>query len=153
MSSGEDIRDSLPDLAQKGNPWLSVDKTSGKRSKAKNEIMLGKNSDAATLSKNAMKKRLRKQTDAVAQAKDDATLEIDINTVMTLPKDVAGKSRKNQVPQVTGGRDQVDKAYRDDDLEDEAEVTTHRQKKVAFEQRELVARAFAGDNVIEVSIS
>jgi U3 small nucleolar RNA-associated protein 14 len=117
--------------------------------------MLGKNSDAATLSKNAMKKRLRKQAEAVAQEKEDSNLEIDVNTIMSIPKgDTLKKVRKPKpASEPTTGHHRVDEAYHDDDVEEESGLAGPRTKNgpTAFEQRELVARAFAGDNVIDVS--
>jgi U3 small nucleolar RNA-associated protein 14 len=115
-------------------------------------VTLGKNSDAATLSKNAMKKRLRKQGQVLAQAKDDSNLEIDVNTIMSIPKtDTPNKSKR--VPEPTTGHHRVDEAYHDDDVQEEHGLVGPRAKHgpTIFEQRELVARAFAGDNVTDVS--
>lgn len=108
-----------------------------------------------------MRKQLRKQADAVAQAKDDAALEIDLNATMKLAKVPNSAKQRKPGPATenqTNGHDRVDAAFVDDDPgEDgnlpEASVSRRYRVPAAFEQRELVARAFAGDNVVEVSAS
>jgi len=154
LASTQGVHRSSPEVTQRENPWLTVEPVAGKRSRAKNEVMLGKNSDAATLSKNAMKKRLRKQAEAVAQ-EIDSNLEIDVNAIMSIPKDdTSNKARKpKRASEPTAGHHRVDEAYHDDDVEEEDGLAGPRTKNgpTAFEQRDLVARAFAGDNVIDVS--
>jgi U3 small nucleolar RNA-associated protein 14 len=152
IASTQGVHHSSSEVTQQENPWLTVESVSGKRSRAKNEVTLGKNSDGATLSKNAMKKRLRKQAEALAQAKDDSNLEIDVNTIMSIPKtDTLNKPKRASEP--TTGHHRVDATYHDDDVQEEHGLVGPRTKNgpTAFEQRELVARAFAGDNVIDVS--
>jgi U3 small nucleolar RNA-associated protein 14 len=149
MASTQGIHRSPSEVTQRENPWLTVEPVAGKRSRAKNEVTLGKNSDGATLSKNAMKKRLRKQAEALAQAKDDSNLEIEV--MSTHKTDTLNKPKRVSEP--TAGHHQVDEAYHDDDVQEEHGLVTPRTKNgpTVFEQRELVARAFAGDNVIDVS--
>ncbi|KAG8789118.1 hypothetical protein FRC15_011686 [Serendipita sp. 397] len=137
------------EIGQAENPWLAVDATS-KRPRSKNSILVGKNSSAATLSKHSMNKQLQKNTESIARAKDDAQVEIDVNAVMTIPEKVGAKSKAPKAPR-NNGTHSVDPTLVDEDegSEDEGEITHNNRRSTAFEQRELVAKAFAGDNVVE----
>lgn len=135
------------------NPWLSVGQTSTKISRKKNEVVVGKNSSAAALSKNAMKKRMRKNAESIALEKDDATLEINPNPGVTPAKPVEHRKAK---PKATNDANipgktlqKVDAMLSEDSESDDAPPTTPQGRRVAFEQRELVARAFAGDDLVE----
>ena len=142
------------------NPWLSAGTAVGKVSKKKNAVVVGKNSDAAALSKNALKKRQRKAAEAQEDAKEDAVVDIDVGNVLTLENAPAQPAPKKQAPpnapstsgaQVAGGFEDGDE---DEEREEqEAKLVARRKGKkgvTTFEQRELVAMAFAGDNVIAV---
>lgn len=134
------------------NPWLTSSK-SGKRTKAKNEVLVGKHNDAATLSKNALKKRQLKSADAVSTAKEDATIEIDIDkvTIATIP----GAPRSSGISKVHT----VDPSYLEDDIIEnersmlEGKAERRQARQPVFEQIDLVAKAFAGDNVVAVCVS
>jgi U3 small nucleolar RNA-associated protein 14 len=160
------------------NPWLNAnaDTISTKIARSSNEVVVGKGGSAASISKNALKKQLRKTAQALAQAKDDATLEIDVSSVLTShQKKVASEnSQKAQIDQSNRklGADgntnssgtssnqtaRIDPVFgQDEDTDEEREAQEEAlnnkgkgNRVKAFEQRELVARAFAGDNVIEV---
>ena len=146
--------------AEASNPWLSSGTAVGKVSKKKNTVVVGKNSDAATLSKNALKKRQRKAAEAQEDAKEDAVVDIDVGNVLTLENAPAQPAPKKQArpnapitrgAPVAGGFEDEDK---DEEREEqEAKLVARRKGKAGvttFEQRELVAMAFAGDNVIAV---
>jgi len=142
--------------------------STNKVSRAKNEVLIGKGSNAAALSKNALKKRMRKSLETVAQAKDDAVLEIDVNNVIhekrsskPLTESKRGKkSRKTQDSKkfnanglyVVQPNLETDEGSDGDDELATKEVGRANRVK-SFEQRELVARAFAGDDVVKVGSS
>jgi hypothetical protein len=156
----DDLSTDVP-VGTKENPWLTANSTSAKVSRAKNEVVVNKNSNAAALSKNALKKRMRKTAEATAIAKDDAILEIDPNVTMIAPE--VNKPKKSnhkstgQLPAERMDTHNVDAALVDDDTTDDernaqqAALDRRKGRFTAFEQRELVAQAFAGDNVVEVS--
>lgn len=148
--------------AEASNPWLSSGTAVGKVSKKKNAVIVGKDSDAATLSKNALKKRQRKAAEAQEDAKEDAVVDIDVEKVLTLENAPARPAPKRQVQSnapITSGA-KVAGGFEDEDEDEEREeqearlVARGKGKKAVttFEQRELVAMAFAGDNVIAVRI-
>ena len=146
------------------NPWLSAGTASGKVSKRKNAVVVGKNSDAATLSKNALKKRQRKAAEAQEDAKEDAVVNIDVGKVLKLeiaparPAPTPKSQAQPDAPVTNGAK--VAGGFEDEDEDEEREeqeaklVARRKGKKgvTTFEQRELVAMAFAGDNVIAVRI-
>jgi U3 small nucleolar RNA-associated protein 14 len=157
-----------PTLAEE-NPWLKVTTTSANKiSRAKNEVLIGKNSNAAALSKNALKKRLRKGIDAVAQAKDDSILEIDVNSHIPYGKvkenaTLQSVKQSHRTPnakklQANGSHVVEPDLGTDEDTDDDELVSKEipaaggKNRMTAFEQRDLVARAFAGDHVIKVNL-
>ncbi|CAG8602509.1 3644_t:CDS:2 [Acaulospora colombiana] len=154
----DDLRADGPG-GMKENPWLTVNSTSTKVSRARNEVIVNKNSNAAALSKNALKKRMRKTADAMTLAKDDAVLEIDPNVTMVSPEvnkpRKAGRKSAEQAQTRQTDTHNVDAALVDDEITDdereaqEAALNRRNGRLTAFEQRELVAQAFSGDNVVE----
>jgi len=155
--------------AEASNPWLSAGTAVGKVSKKKNAVIVGKDSDAATLSKNALKKRQRKAAEAQADAKEDAVVDIDVGKVLTLenaPAQPPPLPKKQQAPpnapitsvsgaKVADGFEEEDEDEDEEREEQEARLVARGKGKkgvTTFEQRELVAMAFAGDNVIAVGI-
>lgn len=151
------------------NPWLTVGaSSSSKVSKKKNEVLLSKESSAVTKSQAMLKKQLGRTEDAVAREAEDAVVEIDLDNVMTLSTSieaeesgqvaaevedasVKGKKAKGKGKVTISEQAKVDSAFRDSD--DEGDDVEERAQKggKAFKQRDLVALAFAGDNVVEVS--
>lgn len=147
--------------ANMDNPWLNVTSVStNKLSRAKNEVLVGKNSSAAALSKNALRKQQRKGLDAVSQAKDDSILEIDVNNVIhtSRPKPKTDKQKPKSLGAVqkrdvsraqnTG----PDEETSSDEASEKGATDERKHLSTAFEQRELVARAFAGDHVMNASL-
>lgn len=135
-----------------------------KAPRKENEILLSKDSNALTKSKNKLKKQAKKRTEDKDKAKDDAEVEISMDTVLAVPGEAAASSlpTKTKVkasetqdgPMRNGGT-------ADDDSDANSEVEAQEKmlnvkgkasKKtlMAFEQRDLVALAFAGDNVVHV---
>lgn len=80
-----------------------------------------------------------------ARARDEAVVEIDMAQAMVV-SDKQGKAKKGGAK--GNGGVEVDAAYAPSD--DEGSETDEK-GPTAFKQRELVAMAFAGDNVVEVS--
>ena len=116
---------------------------------------MGKHSASAEKSKNKLRKRVKKREEEKAKAREDATIEISLSNTMTLSGDGAVAGPSNLSKPVS--REDVNEA---DDSAGESEVEAQEaallQKGkgrakggIAF-QRDLVARAFAGDNVVRV---
>jgi U3 small nucleolar RNA-associated protein 14 len=126
------------------NPWLSrTDKPSHTALK-KNDIAVSKDSTSAVKAKNKLRKRQRETNDEMAKSHDDGVLEIS-------PTDLLVASSKGGRPTEPGS------CSSDGDTEVEEQEDRLKGKgkprggtKHVFKQRELVARAFAGDNVIQV---
>ncbi|RDB24478.1 Uncharacterized protein C57A7.06 [Hypsizygus marmoreus] len=161
-------------LANESNPWLvpqDPGSTSLKAPKKKNEVVIGKDSSMLSRSKNKLKKEAKKREEEKAKAKDDAVVEISTDTVLTLSNvpllsaststsvsvTKKGLSSSSNTKPVVGVGQVVDGDDDDDDHNSEIE---EREKALglkgkgkangprAFEQRDLVALAFAGDNVV-----
>ncbi|KAG9124690.1 hypothetical protein FRC07_010612 [Ceratobasidium sp. 392] len=127
------------------NPWLTIaSSTSGK---------LTRKSNVAETTK--MKKFQARSETERARAKEDAVVEIDMSQAMVVQdsgdggkraRDATSKNKQESNEKKEEGGAQVDAAYQDS--EDEGSDVDERQP-AAFKQRELVAMAFAGDNVVE----
>ncbi|KAK0220989.1 Utp14-domain-containing protein [Armillaria nabsnona] len=123
---------------EESNPWLSVGSSSSKVSRKKNEVVVDKNSNLTEKSKNKLKKKAKKTEKEKSMAQDDAVVEISVENVLTLGKvadDDGGDSDGNSEVEAQ-----------------EKMLETKNKKKgknVAFEQRDLVKMAFAGDNVVQ----
>jgi len=142
------------EAAAESNPWLAVDaeaaSAAGKVSRKMNKAT-GKNGKDADRSAAKADRALARQGDARAAEQDDAQVEIDPTTVLAKAK----APRQPQLQAVVAGgkhvarptsREEVDSS---DEEGDEAEHAAQRGKgPAAFKQRELVAKAFAGDNVV-----
>ncbi len=136
------------------NPWLAVDAeaaaAAGKVSRKMNKAT-GKGAKDADKSAAKADRALARQGDARAAEADDAQVEID-------PAVVLAKAKAPRQPQLQAvvpagknvarptAREEVDSS---DEEGDEVEHAAQRGKgPAAFKQRELVAKAFAGDNVV-----
>ncbi|KAF8338136.1 Utp14 protein-domain-containing protein [Cantharellus anzutake] len=136
------------------NPWLaSLEPSSSKITRKRNEVVLSKDSSAEVKSIAATKKHKTKMADARAQAEEDAIVEISLDASDMIrseapPKSSVGEGEKDEAqPEAssTNSMAKVDSAFQDDGEEDEERPSRGK----AFEQRDLVAMAFAGDNVVE----
>ncbi|KIP03917.1 hypothetical protein PHLGIDRAFT_25886 [Phlebiopsis gigantea 11061_1 CR5-6] len=148
------------------NPWLAPrDDGPNRAAQKKHEVVVGKESAGADKSKNKLRKRVKKREEEKEKAKEEASVEISMASVMTLgaasanaeagPSKVQPKLKTVQRTESTPAQAPEDDG---EEVHSEAEdqeralrlKSTGRGKGVkAFEQRELVARAFAGDNVIQ----
>jgi U3 small nucleolar RNA-associated protein 14 len=101
-------------------------------------------------SKAALKKQLARTKDALSREADDAVVEISLDKAMTIDhakQKPMKKSKQEGKEKTKEANPVVDPAFRNSDDEgDDAEG----EGVEAFEQRDLVALAFAGDNVVEV---
>ncbi|KAM0791537.1 hypothetical protein ACM66B_005986 [Microbotryomycetes sp. NB124-2] len=148
--------------AEDVNPWLALadEDQMSKLSRKANKAAVTKDARDADKVANKVSRHKAKQDDARMAEREDAQVDIDPSVVMSLPQKAADKpqineraaSRKHlasaQVVDDDSGDDDVEG---DQDIEqDEDEIDAQRGKgKAAIQQRELVAKAFAGDNVLE----
>ena len=159
-----------PLLGEEINPWLAprVEETSVARKK--HEVVVSKTSTSADKSRHKFKKRAQKREDEKERIQDDATVEISLSSVLTVPSEgslPASSSDTSASKKATEkSRDNASTApqpIEDDESESDANSELDEQEKLldrkgkgrakgvkAFEQRDLVALAFAGDNVVQV---
>ncbi|GJJ15677.1 hypothetical protein Clacol_009955 [Clathrus columnatus] len=151
------------------NPWLRPP-IKAVKTITKHEIVIGKHSDQERKMKHQMQKQLSKSVEGRAKAADDANVEIAPDDVLLLPtesstieKKTNSKGTNPRKSKIKDGTDnnatklksQVDAAYDDSDADSEiAFQEDHLQpngktNSKAFKQKDLVALAFAGDNVVE----
>ncbi|KAI0094168.1 Utp14 protein-domain-containing protein [Irpex rosettiformis] len=145
-----------PELNTNPNPWLApLDKSTA--AKKKHEVAVGKESGGAEKSKNKLRKRVKKREEEREKEREDAVVDVEMSSVLTLGGGgSAGKSptkeKKTESHLVVNDDDDEG-----EDSEVEAQEAALQEKGKgrrkdgqvrAFQQRELVARAFAGDNVV-----
>ena len=153
------------------NPWLVPRESSRIKAPRKaNEVVVGKDSKALDKSKNKLKKKAQKREDEREKAKEDAVLEISMDNVLTLTSIPVSSASSNPVPkkekkqkkQALNNGDVI-VAGNDDDSDASSEVEAQEMTLElkgkgkangvkAFQQRDLVALAFAGDNVVQASL-
>ncbi|TFK56541.1 Utp14-domain-containing protein [Heliocybe sulcata] len=140
--------------SQTPNPWLAVHDSSFKGPRRKNEIVVSKGSSSIEKSRHKVRKETLKQTDVKEQVQDDAVVEISMDDVLTLTG--AGPSKKPsgslRAPEQDAAADDSDANSEIEEQEKALERKAIGRKNKgarAFEQRDLVALAFAGDNVVQ----
>lgn len=131
--------------ADDSNPWLvpRANATS-KTPRKKNEVVVGKSSDALDKSKNKLGKQAKKRVEELERQKDDAVVEISINDVITMHPPCGSQNEKD-----------LDNSDENSEVDEQEKALRQKGKlktRKAFEQRDLVARAFAGDNVVQVRL-
>ncbi|CAE6435881.1 unnamed protein product [Rhizoctonia solani] len=127
--------DPSPEHSKAPNPWLPVSVApSGKIARKNNVAQVTK-----------MQKVQAKSEEERARAREDATVEIDMTQALILPDNDKTESDAGSGKKAVKTKT-VDAAYVPSD--DEASDTDEK-APAAFKQRELVAMAFAGDNVVE----
>jgi U3 small nucleolar RNA-associated protein 14 len=141
-------------------------------SKKANEVVVSKDSKAVDKSKNKLKKAAFRKGDEQEKAKDDAVVEISLDTTLASSLTTVLSSSKAPPPtkkaNLTNGTVAgMNSTLEEDDSDDsDANLEIEAQEKAlnlkgkgkangikAFEQRDLVALAFAGDNVVSVCFS
>lgn len=152
------------------NPWLAhaeggLSGTGLKRS----EVVISKDSKATEKSKNKLRKRKQQREEDKEREKEDAVVEISLDNTMKTVGDLSAStsSSSKQISAKTAGRGKskvttATSAEDDSDVNSEVEEQEKALEKKekgkrggssgvkAFEQRDLVALAFAGDNVVQV---
>lgn len=139
------------------NPWLASqsNEDSARAPRKANEIVVSKQSSAAEKSKNKLRKIKDKGTNARETTKADAELEISttefltLNALSTTSKPPIQPQRKH-APEVEGLEEGADHNNELEEQEQNLQSKGRAGRTAAFEQRDLVARAFSGDNVIQV---
>ncbi|KAI0714788.1 Utp14 protein-domain-containing protein [Earliella scabrosa] len=157
----------VPPAASEQNPWLAQAGGSSK-GQTKHEVAVSKNSAAAEKSKNRLRKRTQKLQDEKEKAQEEAAVDISLSAVMTLsgpskpgefaksqPKSSATAKTKAKAPAAPRDDEESDSDANSELEEQERAVAAKGKGKgkangvKAFEQRDLVALAFAGDNVVK----
>lgn len=148
------------------NPWLAVAEdaaSAGKLSRKMNKATVGKDSrDAVRLAAKVDRHR-SKLADAREADADDAQVDIDPSVVLSLGQKAApqlmvpvtkSKTGKGSAAKATAtARSTIvegDAASSDEEDDEIEHKMQSGQGPAAFKQRDLVARAFAGDNVVAV---
>ncbi|TCD71137.1 hypothetical protein EIP91_012085 [Steccherinum ochraceum] len=159
------------------NPWLvprGGDAAAAPTKQRKHEVAVGKHSATAEKSKNKLRKKKQSLEEERARAKEDAEVAISMADVLTLPSGSGSASHagpSSTAPPAKGkksakAKSKAPEAVQDDsdDSSDDSDANSEleEQEKVvdsklkgksravkAFEQRDIVARAFAGDNVVQ----
>lgn len=128
--------------------------------------MLGKDSTDAQKSEATLKKQLKKTAAEKEKEKDDAIVEISAESVLMIApngEDSTTKTTKERVKKKKKKKNgkiaaSPEKDIESDDSDGNSEVEEQERQLSrgkglkAFEQRDLVAKAFAGDNVVRVSL-
>ncbi|KAI0783149.1 Utp14 protein-domain-containing protein [Abortiporus biennis] len=157
---------SLPTLEEPQNPWLiPAEAGASKTVQKKHEVAISKESSTAEKSKNKLKKRTKKRGEEKEKAKEESMVDISMSNVMTLGINVSAGPSSSKVTGVRGDTGKVksvkshlENEDEDSDANSEVEVQERALDRKgkgkakglkAFEQRDLVAKAFAGDNVVQ----
>ena len=114
-------------------------------------MILSKDSSAAVKSSASLKKQLAKSAGARAREEEDAVVEISLDGSAIIQGEGVSKSFAREddgqpKSSATSATARVDAAFQADENDDDEENPS---RGKAFEQRDLVAMAFAGDNVVE----
>jgi U3 small nucleolar RNA-associated protein 14 len=127
---------------------------------------VGKHSAVADKVKSKLGKKQRLHEDEREKAREDAVLEIDEGIAMTLPVTSSSQAGSSTVSQGTKQKVALDAADDSDsgnEVEEQERILAAKVKgkgksssmngPKAFQQRDLVAMAFAGDNVVQVCVN
>ncbi|KAI0652546.1 Utp14 protein-domain-containing protein [Trametes meyenii] len=154
----------VPPAVDESNPWLIQSSGAAKGGQSKHEIAISRESAAAEKSKNKLRKRVKKRLEEKEKAQEDAAVDISLSTVMTLDggdKPAASKiGQSSKLGPASEGKARAAQASDDSDSDANSEVEEQERALArkgkgkgnglkAFEQRDLVALAFAGDNVVQ----
>ena len=147
------------------NPWLTPrdQDPATNAPRKKNEVIIGKDSTSIEKSKNKLKKRTKKRDEEKEKARDDAVVEISMENALTLDTSASPPTQEQKGEQRRNGERGDSQTNHDVDHDSDANSEVEAQEKAldrkgkakpkglrAFEQRDLVALAFAGDNVVQV---
>jgi len=120
--------------------------------KKKNEVLVHKDSSALDKAASRLRKK-KKAQDGEAEV-DDKELDIEMGATLVLPAESASKGKGKNADEGEGEDEDSDANSEMD--EQECQLAQRRAERgaggkgaKAFEQRDLVAQAFAGDNVVQ----
>lgn len=135
-----------PAGTESDNPWLAAAAGPSKAPRKKNEIVVSKDSDALERAKNKLSKtRAKVGKESAGEYQGDEEVIVDADRVLG---DEIKQKLKKKADDV-GGQD----GEEEDEVEEQERALLAKKgkgKTKAFEQRDLVALAFAGDNVVRV---
>lgn len=178
LTTTDRIVNGRPEPAQEANPWLnpSAEDSRVRLSSKKNNQTVTKESGSTDKAASRLLKTQGRTKEAIKKAQADATVDIDVehvlsNTSLPAPASALGVSASSPAPPTSpaekaqrqnremapppssakkapngAGADTSDDS--DDDEDALPEAVAKAQGPNAFKQRDLVARAFAGDNVV-----
>ncbi|KAJ8688848.1 hypothetical protein PTI98_013593 [Pleurotus ostreatus] len=138
------------DDSSSSNPWLaSRDEPRPHVTRKKNEVIVSKTSGAADKSKNRLKKQSKKLDEERTKARDDAEIEISMDNVLK-PTEPRAEPASLIAPIIS----EDDDSDANSEVEEQEKMISAKQNggkngQIAFQQRDLVALAFAGDNVVQ----
>ncbi|KAH7105159.1 Utp14-domain-containing protein [Auriculariales sp. MPI-PUGE-AT-0066] len=144
-----------PPSAASNNPWLngSADGPSGRVSRKKNEVIVAKGSNTAdraahTLSKKADQASRNGNAKAI---EDESTVDIDVDDVLKLQPAALPRPIDEDDSDKNSEQDEQERleAQKNGKRTGTKDLKGTAKAPAAFQQRELVALAFAGDNVVE----
>ncbi|KAF9650064.1 Utp14-domain-containing protein [Thelephora ganbajun] len=145
------------------NLWLNIQSSSSKITR-KNEIIVGKSSGLAEKSKNRLRKQQEKHESEREKARNDAVVEISMNTVLNLRPEETDHADpppvyKAKVAAQLGVGSDEDSGVNSEVEEQERRLAEKKRKGRGkakdqgiarpFAQRDLVSLAFAGDKVVQ----
>ncbi|KAA1468136.1 Utp14-domain-containing protein [Dentipellis sp. KUC8613] len=139
------------------NPWLARAGPSGSGLK-KSEVIVAKESKAAEKSKNKLKKRQEEGQEQRDKAREDAELEISLDNVLTVNDAASSSSPAGPSTKHSANGDDGDDSDANSEVEHQEKLVAAKGKGKqngkanavqAFQQRDLIAAAFAGDNVTQ----
>lgn len=151
-------------LAPPINPWLVSrdDVGMSKAARKKNDVVIAKESNTLDKSKNKLRKQARKREEEKEKARADAELEISMDDTLTpgaaasvgLPTEQKpSQASKAKAAATSGAQTAAEDSDANSEVDEQEKALAQKGKKngvKAFQQRDLVARAFAGDNVVRV---
>lgn len=150
----------LDDDNDASNPWLQADTSRlSKKASKKNNVISGQTESRAEHSISKMNKTKKEKQQANDTTED---VELDLTKIMSIKSSVATKpssntstkpaSKKNTstIAKAKLAKGDSDSEFDNDndDSDDEVDQKMVHKDKVSFSQRELVARAFANDDVV-----
>ncbi|KAI7902717.1 small-subunit processome [Cokeromyces recurvatus] len=136
------------------NPWLQADTSRLTKKASKNNVISSQTESRAehSISKmNKTKKEKEKANDTTDNVELDLTKVLTIKSTQQTSKSKKSKedSTSSDIAKVTHMKDDSDESEGEDDLDDNNATSQIIHKdKISFSQRELVARAFANDDVV-----
>jgi U3 small nucleolar RNA-associated protein 14 len=127
------------------NPWLAAKPTT-KLSRKKNETTVSKDGTAQSKAANKIQKHIAKGDQERKEAMEDAQLDIDPEARLNLKKTEVRSGKAKKAKQARFEEADSEDSDEDGSLVDEPVIVQGR-GPAAIQQRDLVAEAFAGDDV------